>query len=629
MAKRRSISRSKDTFSKFLQLYLHSVRARLVFWIVVFGAGKPKEKISYKSRLKVINYFHRLWIAHRPKLSSIYSDMVLARLVALAAVLGGVMIVAQLLYPSDRSLPLSRLEGNGRVSFARETDIKELIENLSTRSVAVQTPTTSVSATFEEMGLTVDPKATFDQIRDYSLKERLTPFSLFFSSSREVPIVRVLDEAKFADFTDGIITNASEPPESARVTLNGTRLVVEPARDGFAYRHGSLKTQLLGAGLYSDSPLLFKPDLVSPDITTAQARDQAERMQERIDTPLQILASGHSLDLPKSAIASWVEIEHKPKDKKVEITLDKDRIRNSLQPMRQLIDKDPVPILVTLLNGVEAGRTSGELGALLNTDKLVNDIVQWEFAPQPNVWGQVESISPSETIERRYTRDSAGLQSLIDYWASTKPGLHGVYFRTADGLIIAGKNPDQQFNINGLAGIFIAHQIYGRIAAGTLSSSSPTSVGSSVGTCLSSMITSYDMSCMSALGNIIGWSSSNSMLKQQGFGNSSLASGAAKSTAADTAYWFSAILNRAITTSGQTNSLIAQMSIQTQRAGIPSGSLGIQVANQAGISSSGVVADFGIIFHPRDNYVLSVLSHGITYADIAELAQEINRILYE
>lgn len=629
MAKSRSISESKDTFSKFLQLYLHSARARLLFWIVVFGAGKPLERISYKSRLRIVNYFHRLWVAHRPRLSSIYNNAAGVRLVVLLVALGGVMTVGQLFYPSDRARPLSRLEGNGRVSFARQSDIKNLIDNLSTKVVTVQTPSSSVNATFEEMGLTIDPKATFEQVGDYSLAERLMPFSLFFGNVREAPIVRVLDEAKFADFTDDIIIDASEPPADARVTLNGTELIVEPAKEGFAYRHDSLKTQLLGADFYSDSPLLFKPDLVSPAITTSQARDQAEKVQERIDTPLQVLAGGHSLDIPKPTIASWVEIDHKPKDKKVEIILNKDKVRGSLQPLRFLIDKNPIPIAVTLLNGVEAGRTSGKLGASLDVDKMASDIVQWGFAPQTNVWGQVESILPPETIERRYTRDSTGFQALLEYWASTKPGLHGIYFKTADGLVIASKNPDRQFNINGLAGIFIAHQIYGRISAGSLSSSSPTSVGSSVGSCLTSMIRSYDMSCMSALGNIIGWGANNSALRQQGFGSSSLSSGGSKSTAGDTAYWFSSILNRAITTGDQTNALIAQMSIQSQRSGIPSGSLDIQVANQAGISSGGVVADFGIVFHPRDNYILSVLSTGLTYADIAELAREINKVLYE
>jgi hypothetical protein len=597
--------------------------------LVVWDANSKKQTINWGHQPAFIRSIYRVWITQAPKLLAPYQRVVLTRFCLMLVVMSGFVILMQLAYPGNRSLPMARLDGNGLVGFSKESQIHDKIKNLNQQTVVVETQENQAITTYEEMGVSISASDTFKGLSDYSLPERLIPFSIFLDGVHEKPIAKNIDAAKFEDFTKKIITDSSRPYIDARVKIKGVRVEVSPAQDGYAYHQSWLQDQLENTDLFSSKPIYFTPEILHPKISTSAAKEAASNIQNRINKPMSIKAEETTKIFDSKTLASWIKINHLSSSGAIKMNIDKDKVARSLEPIEGTVNLAPSSTKVTLLNGFEAGRVPGESGKRLKFDKLVSDVAEASKGNSETVWAIVEAIPPSEIFERRYTRDSMGLQSLISHWTQIHPGRHGVAFSTLDGQITAGHNSNAQFDNSGLNGMYIASQIYNRIQGGSLNASKRTSAGYSVSSCLYQMIFAYSNTCRSALGSMIGWGASNNSLASQGFSSTSLSLGGQVTTPKNALGWLEGIMTGSVVSRAQGSDLIGVMSGQINRQGIPSGSLGIPVANQAGISSSGIIQDTAVVFHPRDNYALSVFAQGVGWSEIADLAREINKVLHE
>ena len=582
-------------------LYLYSGRARASFWYVVFTKKYPRRNVcdiyctTYASRKRCEHVARSPW----------------TRLSVSFAVVLCLLVVAQLAYPHDRALPLARLQGHGFVGFKTYGQIADKINDLDNKNITIQAGSATTVSSYNEMGIAVDAEATFSQLRGYTATERMVPFSILLAGNKTVAIDRHVDDAKLVEFIQKIETSSNKQPRDAEIKREGTRLVVMPAEDGYESSPQILKQQILQAKL-QDGSIILSPRIVPPRISSQEAREKARLMQGRIDNPLAIKAAELTLTADSKVLAEWVDIIPRPEQGTIELSLNKARVENFLKPLQPSVEQAAKPEVVTLLNGLMAGSTQGTSGRSLSFGELVDEVAKTTNPGTSAVWAKVNSILPEQIYDRRYSRDSQGIQNLIDYWVQTHKGQHGVDFRTINGRIAASASPYKQFSAASSNRLFIAHLISGRLDAGSLRGGTATSAGPNVASCMDRMLRLSDGTCTTALGNIIGWGNSAVLLRSQGFTNTSLAPGGGSTSASDTSTWFVQLLNGGLTSEEQKNSLINMLSHQGVRTGI-----------------SGHVYDTAVIYHPRGTYILSVLSDGGSFAAIAELTAQINKVLGE
>lgn len=596
-------------YKRFINLYLHSREARTAFFYLVF-IKKDKE---HNSRL-----IRREFFAAR----SLYSRSSLIRF----AVFFGLIIILQLVYPKDRAMPFSRLQDNGYVGFTTEEQIAAKFYNFDTRTVTVHTHTRSLTTSFTDLGVQIDIDGTINNLSNYSARERLIPFSIFFKGNKTFSAARDIDSSKLDLYVKDLVTQTDKQPVDAKIELNETKLNVIPAEDGYAYKRSELESQVVKSGLSDKSTIVFSPTILPPAISTELARQKADQMQARINNPLTINNGDKSMILEPKVIASWVEVLSKPENKNIELAFNKDKITASIKSFAGVVNVASTPTVITTLNGMDAGRREGITGKSLQFEDLVDRISKTTTPSTASIEAQVTSIPPVQTYDRRYSKDSYGMQTLLSYWASNNRGQYGIDFRSSNGKILANVNPYGQFKSSGIYRLYVAHLTYGRINAGSLSGGSMTAAGHTVSACLDKMIYDGNEACSSALGSIVGWSGSDHMLHSQGFENTSLSSGAGVTTANDTSDWLSKLLDGSLMTSSQAATLKSVMGRSTGRSGIPAGSPGLAVSSKSG-ASGGTRHDVGVVYHPGGTYALSILSEGSSFTQIADLTREINRVM--
>lgn len=538
-----------------------------------------------------------------------------------------VSVAIQLAYPKDRTLPLSRLEGSGFVSFKSEAEIASKLTGLDRQNITIQVEDKTFNVSFTKIGIEVDEEATFRQLSHLSTGQRWVPFSILSASLQTQSVVKHIDGRKLADFSSNLAYY--KKPVDASIQLEGTKLVVMPAKDGYRYHQSSIVKQLIGHQFGNYEPLAIVPEVLLPRIPTSLASDKTELMQKRIDTPLTVWASDKSMTIAPSVLASWIDIAVKPDHSTIELSFNKSRVANTLKVFAGVLETAAKPTISTMLNGSLAGSVNGKTGQSLRFDDLVKKVAESTDWSVRNISAEVDLIVPAQKTLRRYSRDSQGIQSLLNHWAATNGGQYYVSVRTLNGRIEAGINPYQHLPSDGINRLYVAHLIYGRLAANSLQETSSTSAGMSVVSCLEQMLVNSHKGCYYALGDIIGWSSNNSMLTAQGFEGTNLQRSGSSTTAHDTVEWLLKMQGSGIVSFSQTNAIVNKMTRHAQRSGIPAGSKGITVANTVDRQGNSW-QEAALVLHPKNPYVISVMATGGgSSRPLSELAAEINQVLYE
>jgi hypothetical protein len=532
----------------------------------------------------------------------------------------------QLAYPKDWTMPLARLQGNGFVGFSSKDQILSRFQNFDGRTLTVHTHTKNLTTSYSDLGVTLQADATVDSLTKYTLTQRFIPFSLFVIGNKTHYIHRDLNANQLSFFVRDVVAENNEPPRDATVSIEGTKISVNPSKPGYEYQYDYMKSLVLNSDLRDKAQLVFKPTVLPPAVDSSDIANKIERMQRRINTPLIIRAEAASMTVDPSTMASWVEVVPNPGQRTLDLVFSKPKIAQTLAGFPGQVNSQMQPSIVTMLNGLQAGRKQGAAGKVLQLEELIAKVADTTTPTIETIIAPVTTVAPSEVFDRRYSKDTAGLQNLIDYWTSNNKGQYSIDVRSLNGRIQAGKN---QFKLSSSVGIFriyIAHMVYGRIAAKSISPATPTNAGLNVGGCLERMMRDADESCTNALGDIVGWGAVDNILHDQGFFSTTLTRGAGLTTASDTSEWMTKLLNGSLTSRAHADELTSIMKRSNVRSGIPAGSSGIAVANRAG-SFGRVKHDVGIVYHPKGAYVVSILTDGAEFSQIADLAREIRKVM--
>ncbi len=551
-------------------------------------------------------------------------SLVVRRVLAVFLVLAFVSLV-QVLYPRDRTLPLARLQTQGFVGFSTQQAVLAGFQDFDSRTVTIHTHDKTITSSYRDLGVTLQPDQTMDQLSGYSFQQRLIPFSIFLVGNKSHQISRQLNESQLKLFVSDTVRQVNKKPVNAEVTRTGTKLTVSASEEGYEYNYDELKSQMLRSDLRANGQIVFSPTILYPDITTDAATTEATKMQARILNPITISGEGQTMVVQPETIASWLVIKPDYVGKTVNLSFDKARVAESIRPYIAQIDVPYVAHVNTLLNGMPAGRREGTVGKRLEFAELVDKVAAATAPATSTIEAPITTLQPAETTQRTYTRDSAGLQNLINYWTQNHRGSFSIDVRSLNGRIEANSNPYRLFPSVGIYRIYISHMIYGRINGKSLSGQTMTSAGYNVDVCLDKMMRESHDPCTEALGTLVGWGAADQLLTTQGFETTTLAQGAGLTSANDATDWLTKLLASNITTGAQASTLTNMLSKSSIRSGIPAGSRGMNVANKAG-SYGRYVHDVGIVYHPSGAYALSVLSEGSNFAAIADLTQEINKV---
>jgi beta-lactamase class A len=265
--------------------------------------------------------------------------------------------------------------------------------------------------------------------------------------------------------------------------------------------------------------------------------------------------------------------------------------------------------LILLVGSAWAGASVHNLLAATKTPRPATINTSSKLAaatpkPAPTPTGAVLGAATPEPA----SQSQAQLQALVNAFAANQSAQFGIVVTDLKNNISASYQPDLQLPSASLYKLYVADVIYQTLDAGSLTYSSDSGYpGRTIEYCLSLMITISDNDCGDALGDITGWEKQNQQLQATGFRDTDMKI-EPQTSAHDVALLLQLLyMNRL--NSPDTNqrflSLLKSQKVNNRLPqGLPSGTV---IAHKTG-DLDGFVHDAGIVYGPKTDYVVAVMS---------------------
>lgn len=535
-----------------------------------------------------------------------------------------IVVGLQFAYPHNFALPQARMAGE-YVGLHPKGSITRTLVAQSQKDLTINTTLENFQVAPAQVGVEIDSDATIKKITAYSWRERLVPFSWFFTRRNITAYELHVNEVQLETFATSL-TQKNRAPIDAAIKFESNTAVATSSETGVSFELEKTKDQLRSARVQKDLVARVEPTTVSPAIDTAAAQSVTANVNQRLAKPMKIDALDTNIQVDAATMVSWMVVTPDPENHTFKVEFDRTKIKSKLLSLAGKVYIAESPNRITLVDGETNGSAPGESGQALVLDASIDEVISAANAGSTSVTAKVQAVEPNTQIVRTYTKSTKGLQSLVSYWAQTHGGKYGITLKDVSGSIVASHNGNVQFTSASIYKMYLAYVVYGKVESGSMSLSEATSIGSNVGTCIDAMIVRSDNTCAVALGNSVGWQSNNALLHAKGYGSTSLVSGNHLTTSNNTTDLLMNLYKGSFNNAEHRAALLSMMNRQIYRSGIPAGSKGSSVANKVGFLD-GLNHDAAIIYHPKGTYVLTVLSSGSSFAQISDLAKQISDVM--
>lgn len=467
---------------------------------------------------------------------------------------------------------------------------------------------------------------------DYSWWLRLIPSSLVWAhlvvDTGEPAYIH--DEAVVRDYiTNDFGESCYIQPRSATAEVADDVVKLVPAQDGGSCETEAVTKQLLAVKprLGEDNDVRFALETVPPAVLDDEVAPIVEVLNQRLQRDIAVQVNDTTVTLAASAVRGWL-IFTVDDEAGFSVSLDATRANDTLQ--EQLASHVTTPAGVTKVTThdfTETARSDGAVGSQLDVATTLAHITAYVLGENDTVAVAVAAVQPRVEYTRTYSTTDAGLSALIKNYAESTPGVYGVSLIELSGQRRrAAYNDTRQFTTASTYKLYVAYSTLRRVEDGTFKWSDVITGGRTLETCFNDMIVLSDNPCAEALVQKIGY---------RALTNEAVAIGAVRTTFVDLESYKTTAgdlsTTMALLESGQLpinaesrERLLSALRRNVYRQGIPSGASGT-VADKVGFLE-GLLHDTAIVYSPNGTYVLTILTDGSSWANIAELTRQIEAL---
>jgi beta-lactamase class A len=540
----------------------------------------------------------------------------------------GVLLITQLLYPRQLTRPFIQLD-SVRVGGWSSSRLTGYLENTTAKRPYVLAITgRNYKFMPANLGVSINTRATTTAATQYSLAERLTPFSLF--THKKFTDQRVVNKTQLSDSIQQFaVARAQDPEDASLAKQNGIYSAVVPGKPGYIVDTKSLQAHIAIAAI--GSHLVVPRIAIPPKITQAMLTAALDDWRQQTGKPIELLIGAQPVTIPPATLQSWVAVTPNQKQDAVLITYDTAAIKSWLGSYAPKVYVAPQPGTRYIEDGTVANTVGGSNGASLDVDKSAT-VVEAAFTQGSPVRLAAAALQPIPFTThdvRVYTPTSKGLQVLINDWAAHySPGSVAVSLQEIGGQSRSATfNDTGQFFTASIYKLFVVAYTYHLIETGQLDPNSLVlGAGKSVNSCLEVTIVVSDNTCPEALGDQLGWINIDAYAQQQGFTATSFINHDWSTDTHDVMSYLSKLNAGSLMNATDTASLLDKMQRQVYRSAIPAGSVGSTVQDKVGFYGA-YWHDAAIVHTAKATYILVVFTNGPGAGAIKDLAAQIQQTI--
>jgi beta-lactamase class A len=541
-----------------------------------------------------------------------------------------VVVLVQLAYPMGRTLPFSRVAG-GSAGFASRQQVEDQLKHqFKELQPEVRVDGQLVTKlNLEKMGARLQLSQSSQPVFRYPWWQRMVPFSSLVLHPQANELVVEFDTQALVRALDSQKTVLATNPRNATVSIEEGLASIVSQKPGVKVDTDSLKRTLENAHYTADRAVVLEPkgETTQPRRDTSDASVQAAYQQaaRALEKPLQLTyGDGEQDSVEPKVFGAWLEAQEQP-DGDIKLAYKEAAIADFLHKKydEQLVVA-PGVTKITTLDGVETGRSTGEVGQEIDGSASAASIGEALLGTKKHSAAiGTKAVAPREEYTRNYTQTPRGVAAYMYDIAQTGD----ITISIVSDQVNAGAKATQSVTAASTYKLFVAVMVLHKIDAGELKYDD-SFTGSTIGGCIDKMIVQSDNPCAEGFIDKLGRKNLNEFFHSRGYSSATTFTDgqSAKTSAADLVKVLGDIDKAKDIKPESRDKLLGFMTRQQFRQGIPAGT-GVRVANKVGFLN-GVLNDAGIVSHPKGTYYLAITTNGQSWGKIAEITNKIESLLY-
>ena len=485
-----------------------------------------------------------------------------------------------------------------------------------------------IQPTLANLGITTNNEARVNAY-SYPFLARLIPYSLFWYQefmNKGEPQVAKSD----ATLTSYISTHFGDdcefdPVDATIAYTNGSLQVVDATRGG-SCDPSEMREKLEGVSARLDpDKITINGTSTAPQVATETATTEYNRLIKQLGDGIELKVQKDTDKIAKDTVAQW--IHYTTNGTSLALSLDTDKATQWLtDKYGKKFTSDAGTTTVSIVDYAEKSRTTGKSGQSLNIANTIDSMTKDLQGQQKTATLEVDTIQPAVQYTRSYSPSNTALSNVMQQYAATHPGSYGVKMVELSGARRnASYNSSQVFTTASTYKLFVAYSILLRIERGDLTWDHSSFGGYNLSTCFDRMIEYSDNDCALSLLSIAGgYPAVQADARALGESHTTFSmSNGISSTPDDEADFLSLLYTgQLLSQQSSRDKLINAMKGNVYVAGIPTGIPNATVADKVGFLDA-LLHDAAIVYSPKGDYVLIIMTNNASWANIAELAGEI------
>ena len=543
-------------------------------------------------------------------------------------------IIFQFIYSPNKLLPFTKIDGIDLGGQEKDRVTSELNKQYSSKKIELYAGDNS--EVFSEPGLMeigqiADNSERVNKAASYPWYVRIVPSSVLWFGlvkKSDPPKYQTNSETleQYIDKTFG--SDCRLNPKNPSAEASETKIKVTKGVNGGICQKDQVVKILsdIKPTLQDKTQAHLDVKPIYPAIETKQVEDLVNEIESRLKAGVGVAVNDEIISLEANQVRSWLVFSTDNDELKVLLNHEKaNEILNDKFAAK--LTRNPGVTKITTHDFTETSRVDGASGQSLDLDATGASLIRYLVGEADRPEAIAKTVAPKVEYTRTYSSSNEGLSALIKNYAADRPGKYGVSLIELSGQRRrAGYNENLPFTTASTYKVYVAYSVLKRIESSEMAWSNQISGGRDAAKCLDDMIVLSDNACAEAFVSKIGYTPLHRDVQSLGLKNTSFIDKESfKTTAADLSSFMAMLETRQLSLSNEnTDRLINAMRRNVYRQGIPAGASG-PVADKVGFLD-GLLHDTAIVYSPSGTNVLAIMTDGSSWANIAELTRQIEKI---
>ena len=554
------------------------------------------------------------------------------------------LVIYQITYPSGRLLPGTTIDGVAVGGMRKDDAIKKLNDLYGEQEIKIYFGSATaafLSPQLKDVGVKVVNDARVNDISPPFLIRFIPGAFLFASSmSKPGPLAYEYDNEKIQSYTLSKVGDTCEiPAKNATLKLVDSKLQVEPSSPGGICDLANFQQELAKIRPTGDDDTVRIATKDNPaPIDDDKARQLADKLNDRLKTPVPLLVAGSAQEVPGRIVMSWLDFKADIPQK----TVDKSA-NETARLLYEINDKrfgdymnGDISAKVTIKPGVtkiatldftETSHVDGKGGRVINLPGAKQSMLDYIEKKNEQAAAVTQDVGPEVVYTRKYTPSDTGMKALVQQFGQDNPGVNAITVREFAGVKILRSgtyNGDVKQPAVGIDSIYTAYAALAGVRDNSLLQGATISGNRTVESCLKDMFELPDDTCRIGFYNQIGY---NTMVRrggELGLKGTTFAERDGQTTANDLAATYEGMFRGLTAKDGGIGRRIISYGENIRpKDGIPAGITTTKAIQHAVSESDTVRNEVAIVSSPKGVYVVAVMTKDVDWDVIARLGTAI------